>query len=283
MATENSLPAKGELGVFVTDLYDIYFSKHEYKAEFITWFLTDDPDYNLLKTTEITNAKEFSVSNVSTKTMNGHYVHSQAFQGTIKQNWDAVNYPFDTWKLIISLATPLEELTCSLDKSSSIDNKIIPKGWSLESFDLITTSTHCPVTVGESNVPESKRYTLNKAQAVITLKRSGLRTFVTAFWGLFVATFLIITVLTTNTSGKLLAIIPLKARITLCSVPLFATVGAIYGLDSHVPFGANFTFSDSLEITILAGIIFAVLSSIASDVIIKSNNVVIHRNLMASI
>jgi len=29
MATENSLPAKGELGVFVTDLYDIYFSKHD--------------------------------------------------------------------------------------------------------------------------------------------------------------------------------------------------------------------------------------------------------------
>ena len=181
------------------------------------------------------------------------------------------------------MATPLEELTCSLDKSSSIDNKIIPKGWSLESFDLIATSTHYPVTVGESNVPESTRYTLNEAQAVITLKRSGLRTFVTAFLGLFVATFLIITVLTINTSGKLLAIIPLKARITLCSVPLFATVGATYGLDSHVPFGANFTFSDSLEITILAGIIFAVLSSIASDVIIKSNNVVIHRNLMASI
>ena len=95
-ATEESLPSGGKFGLVVTDLHDIDFSNHEYKAEFITWFLTDDPDYNLLKTTEITNAKEFSVRNVSTKTMKGQYLHSQVFQGTIKQNWDAVNYPFDT-------------------------------------------------------------------------------------------------------------------------------------------------------------------------------------------
>ena len=283
MATEDSLPPAGELGVFVTDLHDLDFSKHEYKAEFITWFLTDDPDYNLLKTTEITNAKEFSVRNISAKTIGGQYLHSQTFQGTIKQNWDAGSYPFDTQKLIISLAAPLEEVTYSLDKSSNIDHKIIPNGWSLESFDLIPTSTYYPVTVGEPDVPESTGHTFKEVQAIITLKRSGLRTFVTAFLGLFVATFLIITVLTINTSGRLLAIIPLQARITLCSGSLFAAVGAIYGLDSHVPFGTNFTFSDSLEITTFAGIIFAVLSSIASDVIIKSNKLVIHRNLMASI
>lgn len=283
MATENSLPPKGEFGVFITDLHDLDFSKHEYKVEFITWFLTDDPDYNLLKTTEITNAKEFSVRNISTKTINGQYLYSQTFQGTIKQNWDAGSYPFDTQKLIISLAAPLEDVTYSLDKSSSIDNKIIPKGWSLESFDLIPISTYYPANVGEPNVPESMGRTFNEVQATITLKRSGLRTFVTAFLGLFVATFLIITVLTVNTSGKLLAIIPLQARITLCSGSLFAAVGAIYGLDSHVPFGTNFTFSDSLEITTFAGIVFAVLSSIASDVIIKSNKVAIHRNLMVSV
>jgi len=282
-ATEESLPSGGKFGLVVTDLHDIDFSNHEYKAEFYSWFLTDKPDYNLLEKIEITNAKEFSIRNAKSETIDGKHLHSQVFQGTIKQNWDVSNYPFDTQELLISLTAPINGVAHSLDKTSNIDDMIIPEGWSLESFDVTHSMKNYPAMFGDANASDGNNHQFSEAQVVITLKRSGLRTFITSFLGLFVATFLIITVLFVNSSVRRLAIIPLQPRITLCSGSLFAAVGAIYGLDANIPFGTNFTLSDSLEITTFAGIGFAVLSSIASDILIKTDKVVFHRNLMASL
>ena len=58
-ATEESLPSGGKFGLVVTDLHDIDFSNHEYKAEFYSWFWTDKPDYNLLKKSKLQTLKNF--------------------------------------------------------------------------------------------------------------------------------------------------------------------------------------------------------------------------------
>lgn len=109
-ATEESSPSGEKFGLVVTDLHDIDFSNHEYKAEFYYWFLTDKPDYNLLEKIEITNAKGFSIRNAKSERIDDKHLHSQVFQGTIKRNWDVSNYPFGTQELLISLTAPINSV-----------------------------------------------------------------------------------------------------------------------------------------------------------------------------
>ena len=58
-ATKESLPSGEKFGLVVTDLHDIDFSNHEYKAEFYSWFWTDKPNYNLLKKSKLQTLKNF--------------------------------------------------------------------------------------------------------------------------------------------------------------------------------------------------------------------------------
>jgi hypothetical protein len=285
-ADEKKLPTKVKVGMFITNIHDINFSDNEYQVEFWSWFLADNIEYNPSERTEITNAKQFLIRNASTQQINGQFLHSQVFKGTIKQHWDVSKYPFDKQRLIISLEDTLhtsDDLIYIIDETSSIANNIIPEGWALESFEVLPTSTNYPTTFGDPRLTNGNNYTFSQAKAVITLKRNGLRVFITSFLGLFVATFLIMIVFVINTSSKYLAIIPLQPRITLCVGSLFAAVGAIYGLDAKIPYTTSFTLSDSLQMTTFAGIIFAIISSVVSDVLIKAGKVIIQNNLMIAI
>ena len=285
-AEDKNQPIKIKFGMFITNIHDINFSDNEYQVEFWSWFLTDDVEYNPSNRTEITNAKQFSIRNASSQPINDQFLHSQVFKGTIKQHWDVSKYPFDTQKLIISLEDTLhtsDDLVYLIDETSSIANNIIPEGWSLESFEVLPASTNYPTTFGDPRLSAGTNYKFSQAKAVITLKRNGLRVFITSFLGLFVATFLIMIVFIINTSSKYLAIIPLQPRITLCVGSLFAAVGAIYGLDAKIPYTTSFTLSDSLQMTTFAGIIFAIISSVVSDVLIKAGKVIIQNNLMIAI
>ena len=286
LADDKNQPAKIEFGMFVTNIHDVNFSDSEYQVEFWSWFLTDDISYKPSERTEITNAKKFSIRNVDVRQITGRFLHSQVFMGTIKQYWDVSKYPFDTQKLTISLEDTLDssgELIYLIDETSSIANNIIPEGWSLESFEVLPTITSYPTTFGDPRRAADTDYKFSQAKAVITLRRNGLRVFITSFLGLFVATFLIIIVFTINTSAKYLAIIPLQPRITLCVGSLFAAVGTIYGLDAKIPYTTSFTLSDSLQMTTFAGIVLAIISSVASDILIKAGKVMMQINLMMAI
>jgi hypothetical protein len=279
-------PYEVKFGMFITNIHDINFSNNEYNVEFWSWFLTDNADYNPSGRTEITNSKKFSIRNDTTQQIAGQYLHSQVFKGTIKQHWNISKYPFDTQQLVISLEDTLEPsdtLVYSIDPTSSIANDIIPEGWTLKSFEVISTTTDYPTTFGDPTLAAGTNYTFSQAKAVITLQRNGMRVFITSFLGLFVATFLIMIVFTINTSAKGLATIPLQPRITLCVGSLFAAVGAIYGLDAKVPYTTSFTLSDSLQITTFAGIILAIGSSVISDILVKTEKMVLQRNLMFTI
>lgn len=279
-------PTEVEFGMFITNLHDINLSDNEYQVEFWSWFLTDNVDYNPIERTEITNAKQFSTRNASTQQIDGQYLHSQVFKGTIRQYWDVSKYPFDTQRLVISLEDTLEpsdSLFYSIGQTSSIATDIIPEGWSLKSFKVLTTNTDYPTTFGDPRLSAGTNYTFSQVKAVITLQRNGMRVFITSFLGLFVATFLIMIVFTINTSVRNIAIITLQARITLCVGSLFAAVGAIYGLDAKIPYTTSFTLSDSLQITTFTGIIFAIICTLASDILIKNERLTMQRNLMKAI
>jgi hypothetical protein len=272
-----------KFGMFITNLHDIDFAKNEFQVEFWSWFISNKSDYYPKERTEIVNSKEFSIRNSTKQDIEDYTLHSQIFKGTIKQYWDIERFPFDTQKLMISLEDTTDNVQFITDDSSSIANDIIPDGWELKGFELSVSDTNYPTTFGDPRVDKNNNYKFSRATATITLKRNGIRIFITAFLGLFVATVLVIIVFLINTSSKGLSIIPLQPRITLCVGSLFAAVGSIYSLTNKIPYTTNFTLSDSLQITTFIAIAFAIISSVLSDILLKSEKHAQQKYLMATI
>ena len=261
-----------KVGVYITNIFDISLSESEYETELWAWFISDDEGYLATERTEIVNSKEFETRNASTEKVGDVYWTSVVFKGVIKQAWDVRLYPFDRQQLTIAIEDTLEPNTDHTFVAdllgSSIAPSTIPAGWVLEDFDISVKNSAYPTTFGDPSVNPGMKYDFDRVEVVVTLKREGARLFATTFLGFFVATLLILVVLTINFFPKAHASVPLQPRITLCVGALFSAVGGIYGLASTLPYTTQFTLADSLQITTFTAIALAIVGSVASDVLV---------------
>lgn len=272
-----------KFGMFVTNLHDINFADNEFQVEFWSWFISNNKDYRAKDRTEIVNSKKFSIRNSSNQEIDDLLLQSQVFKGTIKQSWNIESYPFDTQTLTISLEDTIDTadtLSFVVDPNSGIANDVIPKGWQLVDFNLLVSNTDYPTTFGDPRVRDDNNYQFSRVTAEITLQRSGIRIFISAFLGLFVATILVMIVFAINSSKIGLTTIPQQPRITLCVGALFAAVGSTYSLSAKVPYTTVFTLSDSLQITSFIAIALAIVSSVLSDTLLKQNKESAQKTLM---
>ncbi len=271
------------VGMFVTNLYDINFSNNEFKTEFWAWFLTDDPAYQPALRTEIVNSKTFSIRNATSEKIEQQYWHSIVFKGTIKQQWDVSDFPFDKQILQIHLEDTIDiqdDLTFKLDSSSGIAKDLIPDGWTLDSFSLTSAANTYPTTFGDPRVGADTEYTFDRITATLVLQREGLRVFATTFIGFFVATLFVALVMVVNMSNHFLPAIPLQPRVTLCAGALFASVGGLYGLESKLPYTTAFTLADSIQLTTFISIALAIVGSLIADITSKYNLVALRSYLL---
>lgn len=275
-----------KFGMFVTNLHDINFAKNEFQVEFWSWFISDQEGYAPKDRTEIVNSKKFSIRNSSSQPIDDIVLHSQVFKGTIKQSWNIEKFPFDTQTLTISLEDTIDTtdtLNFVIDENSGVANEVIPKGWELNNFGLKVTNTDYPTTFGDPRVTADNSYKFSRVTAEIELQRSGIRIFISAFLGLFVATILVIITFAINSTKVGLTTIPQQPRITLCVGALFAAVGSTYSLSAQVPYTTVFTLSDSLQITTFIAIALAIVSSVLSDTLLKQGKEQVQKQVMYSI
>ena len=264
-------PREVEVGVYITNLFNISLSDSEYETEFWAWFVSDDENYLAAERTEIVNAKEFEMRNVSVEKVSDIFWTSVVFKGIVKQSWDVRLYPFDRQTLTIALEDTIDpnsdhRFVADID-GSSIAPDTIPAGWTLEDFEISVVNSDYPTTFGDPSVAPGTNYDFDRVEASITLKRIGARLFATTFLGFFIATLLVFVVLTINFLPKAHATVPLQPRITLCVGALFSAVGGTYGLASKLPYTTQFTLADSLEITTFTAIGLAIIGSVMSDVL----------------
>lgn len=275
-----------KFGMFVTNLHDINFAKNEFQVEFWSWFISNQDNYSPTDRTEIVNSKRFSIRNSSSQPIDDIVLHSQVFKGTIKQSWNIEKFPFDTQTLTIALEDTIDttdSLNFVIDKNSGVAEDIIPQGWQLNNFGLNVSSTNYPTTFGDPRVPADSSYKFSRVTAEIELQRSGIRIFISAFLGLFVATILVIITFVINSTKVGLTTIPQQPRITLCVGALFAAVGSTYSLSAQVPYTTVFTLSDSLQITTFTAIALAIISSVLSDTLLKQGKEQLQKKVMLAI
>ena len=269
---QNTQSADVTVGMFVTNLFDINFSKSEFKTEFWAWFLTQDPNYSPSERTEIVNSKNFNIRNATTEKIGDFYWHSIVFKGTVKQEWNVQSFPFDKQTLQIHLEDTIdirEDLAFKLDPSSNVARDLIPEGWQMESFNISTQPNTYPTTFGDPRVGADSEYTFDRITATIVMKREGLRVFATTFIGFFVATLFVALVMVVNMSNHFLPAIPLQPRVTLCAGALFASVGGLYGLENKLPYTTAFTLADSIQLTTFISIALAITGSLIADITSK--------------
>ncbi len=118
-----------EVGVFVSNIYEINFTTGSYKASFWLWFKSTDEKYEPEKYIEIVGGRDIKVDAFATDRLpDGRFYRSAKYTATINQPWDVRWFPFDTQnlKLIIeSSSDDASKLRFIPDKKSSSFDKTI--------------------------------------------------------------------------------------------------------------------------------------------------------------
>lgn len=267
-------PEKVKLGLYITNLYDIDFAKNQYTVQFWTWFHHNNAGYSPNSTTEIMNAKTFKRNTPNEEVVEGIRWDTANIKATINQQWKVEDFPFDiqTFKIVFEdVNLTAEDLQFVPDiEASKIDPAAIPDGWEVEDFRLESVVNSYATAFGDPSATSDTKQNFSRMTVSIDLKRQGWRLFSTTFIGFFVATMLLLIVFVITSSHRAVAVIPQQPRITLCVGALFSAVGSIYGLSAKLPYTTEFTLADSLQVSTFAGVAFATIGSVASDVLMKN-------------
>lgn len=277
-AAEES-PKEVKFGVYITDIYDINFAKNEYTVQFWSWFHHNGEGYTPNKSIEIMNAKKFSRESANEEVVNGVNWDTAKIKATVNQEWDVRHFPFDVQKFSIVLEDvdlPAEDLVLKADiEASKIDPNAIPSGWKMKNFEMLSSTNSYKTAFGDPSASSSAKQNYSRMTVNVELERNGWRLFTTSFIGFLVATSLLLVVFVITSIPKAVAEIPQQPRITLIVGALFSAVGSVYGLSAKLPYTTEFTLADSLQITTFAGVAFATIGSMASDVLRKNERPVL--------
>lgn len=264
-----------KVGVYITNLFDINFSKNEYTVQFWSWFHHKDSEYKPNKTIEIMNAKSFSKEAVNEEIVSGINWDTAKIKAKINQEWEVRHFPFDTQKFTIHLEdidTDAEGLILVPDiEGSKIDLNAIPDGWALKKFELNTNVNSYATSFGDPSSISNTKQDFSRLSIDIYLQRDGWRIFSTTFIGFFVSTALLLIAFLVLSIPSAVSTVQQQPRITLIIGALFSAIGSVYGLSATLPYTTQFTLADSLEITTFAGVALAAVCSVSYDVFIKND------------
>ena len=267
-------PKTVKFGMYITDIFDIDFAKNQFTIQFWSWFHHNDKDYHPNKSTEIMNAKSFARQSSNEEIANGINWDTSKVKATINQQWKVAKFPFDTQKFTIiveDVDSGSKDLIFTPDlKASKIDKNAIPTGWELKKFDMTSSINSYETAFGDPSAASNVKQDFSQMKVVVELKRDGWRLFSTTFIGFFIATALLLVLFIITSIPKAVAEIPQQPRITLVIGALFSAVGSVYGLSAKLPYTTEFTLADSLQITTFAGVAFATIGSMSSDVLRKN-------------
>ena len=127
-------PRVVEMGIYVTNIYDLNLAASTYKISFWLWFKSNDEKYEPEKAIDIVGGKDIKVEATATQRLaDGTYYRSAKYSATINQMWDVRFYPFDREELKIVIESTIEEVSSLIfvadEKNSGVDPHIVLPGW----------------------------------------------------------------------------------------------------------------------------------------------------------
>ncbi|KOR28953.1 hypothetical protein TI04_09805, partial [Achromatium sp. WMS2] len=233
--TGDKAPEVAEVGIYVTNIFDLNFPGGYFKAAFWLWSKSKNKDYAIEKEIEVIGARDIKIDNpVIMVTSDGRYYRSVKITTTINQNWDIRAYPFDVQHIKIAVESTTSDVSLLKfvpdNKSSGYDPSIALVGWVFTNMEVETYPHAYKTDWGMGSVPESA---YSRFTTTITLKRSSSRIFGTAFLGFFVADVLTGTTLIVESFASTRRAIPFIGRLNMVVGALFGAVGNKYLTTYH--------------------------------------------------
>lgn len=238
-------PAKVEVGIFVSSVYDLDFYEETFQAIVWLWFVHDDPQFDPLDSIEFTNAREYErLESYGRFREDGRRYVAAKYRLLVNQGWDLADFPFDRQELEIvleSVGRDASQLAFVFDGANSVlAQDLTLNGWSPGPVrgepKVFTYNT----TFGEES---TELLSFPRVEFSVPLKRDNPKLFFEAYIGYLIAVLMCATIWLTSASGM-----P-DYRIGMILAAIFSSIGNKHVLESNYPSSPTLGLADHLEIS----------------------------------
>lgn len=262
-----------QIGIFITDIYDLNLSEKSFTAKFWIWGLYKNDSLKILENMELIEAKEFEFMLATVEKRDSINYAAQKARATFKKDWNIANFPFDKQKLSILVESgdaDHSSLVFTVDKKhSNFDSPNIKiEGWKIIDFKTEAGYRSYQTNYGDPNLSDISKYSTFTAS--ITLKRESWGLFFKLFTGLYVAFAISLLPYFMGPENA--------ERFGLLVGSLFAAVANKYVVDSILPDTNDYTLVDKIHvITFLYNLISLIMTVVAYRLYVAEKNEVAKR------
>ncbi len=256
---ESTPPRMVEVGVWLSGVHDMNFMRGSYNATFYVWWISDDPNFEPFSSLQVLNGWTWSERAVNRQTLaDGRHYVAGFLDMTISHPWDLRFFPFDRQRLEVVIETPYEadelQFRPQVEQSRVSEFAQVP-GFRIDGMQLRAFNATYDTDFGVRNTSGSQ---FSRLSIGIDLVRDGGRTILALLVGFAVAN--IIALLTYAIDRSLLA-----SRLGLVGGAVFAAIGNMFLLNSHIPPASGSIIIDRIAIGTFAVILFSLVNAIVID------------------
>lgn len=238
-------PAKVEVGIFVSSLYDLDFYEETFETIVWLWFIHDQPGYDPLNTIEFTNAREYErLESYSRFRSDGRRYVAAKYRLLVNQSWDLADFPFDSQRMDIvleSVGLDATQMQFVFDRENSVIGKDLNlSGWAPGPIQGDPRVFTYNTTFGEES---ADLLAFPRVVFSIPLERDNPKLFFEAYIGYLIAVLMCAAIWLTAASGM-----P-DYRIGMILAAIFSAIGNKHVLESSYPSSPTLGLADHLEIS----------------------------------
>lgn len=253
------------VGVFVTDLFDLDFSERDVQATFWVWLTHAVSSFDAQKGIEIVNARSINqLQYYRTDAGQGRIWETVKYSAFLNEKWSLANYPFDRQRIrLVIESADLDaraiRFVPDLDQTAYMSDLELP-GWTIEKIAATTSEAYYRTTFGDPTLTKTTGSSFPRAIFEIVIKRDGWRLFFSTFIGFVLAIALSGIVLTNNAVKTLNDVIEMGGQVGLGTGAVFSVIGSGYILQNGLPPTTEFSLADAFQITAFAVTFLTMLS-----------------------
>lgn len=268
-------PMSVRVGLFITNIFDLDFSKSDLRAQFWIWFNHAEPELNIQDGVEVQNAKQAQQQAYQRQISDsGQVWDAMKYDVLVAQQWQIRHYPFDiqTLRIVIESA----ELDASALRfeadvdGTKLSDELVFAGWTVKDLRISSSIKTYATTYGDPTLVLTGSSDYARVVVEIDIQRDGLRLVLSNFVGFVLGIGLSGLALASVGLRRLSAAVPVGVRMDMSIGALFATVASAFVLQDALPFTTDFSLADSFQLTAFASTMLAIITILVAEVLRKA-------------
>lgn len=262
-------PITCQVGVYVIAVHNLDFEEGTYEIEARLWSVCPQGIPSPLDTMEFVNADEVTPSLTSNQDRDGVTWSSREIFAIVRQQWDLINYPFDTQTLELQMEEAELEasaLVYAPDSANTAYNPTIDiDGWRITEFSLDPSTATYSTTYGDPDLPPGSGSEFSRLTLNIGIDRTELSSFF-KLTAIVYAAFLLVLI---SYFLHLDNIHPMSSQIGLLASALFATAINMRSVQSDLGSEGGLALIDKIHILVLISIAFTGATVVVTSLLVN--------------